>query len=108
LNTTVDLVFDAARTTDWTYTSNSDNVTYYINVCNNLVSSNPCGNDVPAYMYDAATGDCMRLGLLSAEWWGDSCAISFFFNVCIRMIYTTGVPSIVIKITKTKKKNVWI
>lgn len=46
---------------------------YYINVCNNLVSTNPCGNDAPAYEFDPSTGDCTRLGLLEAEWWGNSC-----------------------------------
>lgn len=57
---------------DWVYKTNY-NTTYYINVCNNLVSSNPCGNDAPAYAYDTTTGTCFRLGLLEAEWWGNSC-----------------------------------
>jgi hypothetical protein len=59
-------------TTDWTFKS-SDNYTYYINVCNNLVSNNPCGNDGPAYQFNPATGECFRLGLTSSEWFGDSC-----------------------------------
>jgi len=58
-------------TTDWTFKS-SDNFTYYINVCNNLVSNNPCGNDGPAYQFNPATGECFRLGLTSSEWFGDS------------------------------------
>jgi len=57
--------------TDWTWTG-SDGSQYFLNVCNNLVSTNPCGNDCPGYMYTPSSGECFRLGLLEAEWWGNS------------------------------------